>query len=140
MSRRWLPLILLLAVIPLAGCGGGLKSGTVTEKRIIPAHDDTIILPIYAGQNCYGSGTSRFCTPRYIYIPWQVHYGTAYELKLEACKDDFSNNTRKCKHGEAFVDQDTYASMKIGDDYERTKGDGKQQFKKLHSVRKSGGN
>lgn len=140
MSRRWFPLILVLAIVPLAGCGGGVKAGTVTEKKIIAAHNDTIFLPVYAGQNCYGSGANRICTNRYIYVPYQVHYDTAYELKLEACKDDFEHNTRKCKHGSAFVDQETYDAMKVGDFYEHVKGDGKQPFKKLHSVRKSGGN
>ncbi len=103
-------LVLLVALILVAGCGGG-------------AHDDTMLLPLYLGQTCFKSGTSNICTPHYILVPWLIHYDEAYALHLRDCRD----TAHKCKTGTVYVPRDTYQAVSVGDYYHPSKGDAKRR-------------
>lgn len=125
MSRTLSAVVLLVAVVLIAtGCGGGLSAGTVYQKLDVPAHDETGIMPIYAGQTCVPIGKVESCTPRFIYVPYVYSVPEAFELKLRDCRTkDGSIDHAHCQTGTAYVDSTTFAATRVGAYYHRESGD-----------------
>jgi hypothetical protein len=95
-------LVAVLAIISLNGCGG-LDHGTVTGKEYEEGYYYQSIIPMSCGTNCT------------MMVPTTMYDDPDWVLSLEACDDP--DKPRDCKTGNAYVDEDTYNSLEIGDYY-----------------------
>jgi hypothetical protein len=100
-------IVVFLAAFFVIGCGGP-DSGEVFGKQYEPSRTWVSTYPVAAGQSCYGTGTSRYCTTNYIYVPYTNYDDEDWKLHIRDDKGD---------EGWVYVDQTTYHETKIGDWY-----------------------
>lgn len=104
------PLLLLAAVVLLAGCGEEIKSGTVVAKGREDARTYVSILPVYVGETCTRVGNITSCTPRYVYLPFTLYDDEDWKLQIE---------NDKGKRGWVYVTPTLWNRLVVGDWWSR---------------------
>lgn len=90
--------------------------GEIVRKKYEPAHTWTQMVQVPSGQNCVGSGSTRSCTPTYIWVP-QQHYDDAdWIITIEKCVEE------KCRKRRVYVTELEYDRLRVGDWFVIDKG------------------
>lgn len=109
--RRLALLLLVLAIVLVAGCGG-IDSGTVTRHEHQPENTYFMMLPIQTGSVCSG-GNPPVCTPIYGMFPFWIHDDEDFILHLR---------NEEGETGKVDVSREVYESVQDGEHYGRPEG------------------
>jgi hypothetical protein len=114
---------LLVSLFVLAGCGGGIQSGTVYAKRDVPAHSETGMHQVYTGEDCWYNAALKMteCDPHYTWVPYTYLVPEEFILSIRACKTD-DHGVRKCETNNVDVGSATYEGTRIGAYYDGKAG------------------
>ncbi len=109
MQRLSIILLTICTALIVVGCGKGVENGEVVGKKFVKSHYTTAYNSVYTGQTCSGSGENRFCSPNYIYVPYQKYHPDAWYPHLKNSEG---------KTGWLSVDTITYNNAKNGYEYQ----------------------
>lgn len=126
-------LAVVLIVLNLHG-EAKLGKGTVVGKIDTPAYDSTWLMPVYTGQICSGTGTSRVCTSTYSYIPMPEHHSETWKLQIQA-----KGTNGKLKKGVWYVSQGVFEQVKIGSYFDKDQGGLASEPGVVKETKKGGG-
>lgn len=95
-------LAIILILLSLSGCSL-ITEGKIIEKKFIPAHTETLLVPIVMS-----SGTSTFTN----FIPVIRDYEDQWVIIFEGIDEEGETDIRK-----VYTDEETYNSHEVGDNF-----------------------